>query len=217
MSTDEYERRYMSEGGLVYQSKARAPLLFLLLLLLPTLIAVPIVAAAALQPGAPASTWLAALPGPIITLVVGLLFAVLRATVTATHVHIQYGLFGPKIPLARIESCEAVSYDWKRYGGFGIRRGLDGSWAYNMMGDQGRAVRIVWRDESGDRVTTLLSSPDPEAFAAAVLRARGTTIERVVGRRVPTEDELAEAEREVEAELEAEGEAAREPTRRERG
>ena len=201
---DEYERKYMSEGGIVHQAKTRAPPLMQAIILSPAIIALLLSIVAASQSGATAG--LAALPGLVIGLVVWLLFSVLRATVTKTHVHIQYGLFGPKIPLERIESCEAVSYDWKRYGGFGIRRGRDGSWAYNMMGDQGRAVRIAWRDEGGERVTTLLSARDPESFASAVLRARGATQKRIA----PEDAEaVAEAEAELEAELEAEAERRR--------
>jgi hypothetical protein len=206
MSSDDYQRKYMSEGGIVYQSKARAPLLFHILVLSPSLISLPIVAAVASEPGASAWTWLTLLPSLAITVIVWFLFTVLRATVTKRHVHIQYGLFGPKIPLERIERCEAVTYDWKKYGGFGIRRASDGSWAYNMMGDQGRAVKLVWRDEVGDEVTTLLSSPDPEGFVAAVARASA----KPSGVRVDVDpDALAEAERELEAELEA---ASAEPT-----
>src|SRR6185369_5882216 len=102
-----------------------------------------------------------------------LLFAVLRITVTREAVLVQYGLFGPKIQLSQISDCAAVDYNWMDYGGWGIRRGRDGSWAYNMMGDAGRAVRIQWTDEKGKKQVTLLASPDPEGLARAVNDARG--------------------------------------------
>jgi hypothetical protein len=202
---DEYEEKFMSEGGLVYQTKSRAPLGFHLLVAAPALFSLLILGFVSMQPGVPATTLLAAIPTFLILLPIWLLFSVLRATVTRRHVHIQYGLFGPKIPLEAILGCEAVTYDWKKYGGWGIRRARDGSWAYNMMGDQGRAVRIQWRDSGGKTVTTLLSSPDPDGFVRAVAKARAAAEPPKV--RVATgasEVELREAERELEAELEAE-------------
>jgi len=144
VGADEYEQKYMGGGAIAYQSKAKAPRAFHALLLGVLLLSAAIVGtAAALTPGASPLLMFAVLPTLLILLPIWLLFAVLRATVTSTHVHIQYGLFGPKIPIESVESCESVSYDWKQYGGWGIRRGLDGSWAYNMMGDQGRAVKLV--------------------------------------------------------------------------
>ncbi len=209
---DEYERRYMGDGGIVYQCKTKAPAAFHWLVLLPPLFASLVLGITALATAAPAALMLAALPTFLITIPIWLLFSVLRATVTATHLHIQYGLFGPKIPLSSISKIEAVRYDWKQYGGFGIRRGRDGSWAYNMMGDQGRAVRIGWRDEKGRETVTLLSTTDPDALVAAVEKARaGSTSParaRIGAADAPksaaTDADVAEAERELESELEAE-------------
>jgi hypothetical protein len=99
------------------------------------------------------------------------LFAVLRFTVSEGAVDVQYGLFGPKIPTSAIESADAIDYDWKRFGGWGIRRSLDGEWMYNMPGDGGRAVRIVWRDEQGKRRVTNVGTPSPEPAVAAIRTA----------------------------------------------
>jgi hypothetical protein len=104
---------------------------------------------------------------------VALLFAVLRITVTRSEVIVQYGLFGPRIPVSAIQDCQAVKYNWMTYGGWGIRRGRDGSWAYNMVGDAGRAVRIEWTDTKGKKQVTLVASPNPDALARAVNEARG--------------------------------------------
>jgi hypothetical protein len=108
---------------------------------------------------------------PVLALV-WLMFSVLRVTVSAGSLKVQYGLFGPEIPIAAIESAEATSYDWKRFGGWGIRRGRGGEWIYNMPGDGGRAARIVWRDAKGRRRVVLIGSPRAEALAAAVQGAR---------------------------------------------
>jgi hypothetical protein len=206
---DEYERKYMGEGGIAYQSKAKAPGTFHAIFSLPVLLsAVILTITAALSPGAP--PWLPALSllQVAVMLPIWLLFAVLRATVTSTHVHIQYGVFGPKIPLENVIRCESATYDWKKYGGWGIRRGTDGSWAYNMMGDQGRAVRIVWRDDRGKETTTLVSARDPDAFVRAVTEMKAKRSAPKVRIRdtasAATSTDVAEAEREVESMLEAE-------------
>ena len=54
-------------------------------------------------------------------------------------VKIQFGLFGPTIPMEAIVNAEAISYDWKKFGGWGIGYSR-GEWMYNVPGDGGRAV-----------------------------------------------------------------------------
>jgi hypothetical protein len=143
-----------------------------------------------------------------------LLFAVLRVSVTREALHVQYGLFGPKIPIEDVERCEAVDYDWKQFGGWGIRYGRDGSTVYNMLGDQGRAVKVVYKKGQAKK-TVLLSSRDPERLAAAVNQARAAALGGArAGRRIeaaPATDAAAEqAEREALAEAEAAAEQAEE-------
>lgn len=148
------------EGVVLYRDKRRAPwqihALFGVIGGLYALLAV-------VQPWA-----LVALP-PL--LVVWLLFAVLRVTVSEGHVNVQYGLFGPRIPIAAIESAERMTYDWKAYGGWGIRRPGERVWAYNMPGDEGQAVRIVWHDDRGQR-TTVIGSRHAARIAEAIAHAR---------------------------------------------
>lgn len=162
---DAYERAYMAgEGTVLYRDKLRAPW---------PLHAIFAAAALAVVGAAAAS-------GELLGLVIGLpalavvwlLLAVLRVTVSEGAVKVQYGVFGPTIPVAAIEGAEAVSYDWKQFGGWGIRRSRDGAWIYNMPGDGGRAVRITWRDGRGRRRVTLVGSRRAELLARAIARGR---------------------------------------------
>lgn len=216
---DAYQAEHMAQGALYYD-KIRAPLAYHLLLLLPLVMGLGSgIAAASL------STPAAMVPSIVSTVVlsfVWLLFSVLRISVTRDEVFVQYGLFGPRIPVRDIRHCAAVSYDWKRYGGWGIRYGRDGSVAYNMLGDHGRAVEIVY-EKGGKEHKLLLASRDPERLAAAVERARAEAaalriaepaevVEPVdpVERVEPAKDEItrqAEAEAEAIA-AEAQAEAA---------
>lgn len=163
---DLYERKYMSDEGLVlHRAKAQAPKWLQAMLLLPVVGMIP---TAFLTPGG----WLAAAIALPVSFLLWVFFSVLRVTVSEHHVNIQYGLFGPKIPISAIDDAEATTYDWKKFGGWGIKRSLDGEWIYNMPGDQGRAVRIVWRTPKGRRRVTLIGSRDHHALARAIAEAR---------------------------------------------
>src|SRR5690606_33775091 len=89
-------------------------------------IATLIVVSAAMSSGG----WIGAAIGLPILALFSLLFSVLRVTVSQGHVNVQLGLFGPKIPIAAIESAEPLDYDWKQFGGWGIRLNSKGEWMY---------------------------------------------------------------------------------------
>ena len=173
---DPYEAKYMSgPDGALYFAKMTAPRFFHLLFLLPLLVS----AGSALVTHAP-------LLVPLLTVIplflVWILFSALRISVTSKEVHVQYGLFGPRIPIESIESCEACEYDWKQYGGWGIRYGRDGSVAYNMLGDGGRAVRITYKKGTKTK-KLLLAAKDPERLATAIHQARAMAV-RGAGARI---------------------------------
>ena len=166
-TVDPYERQYMKGEGLVlYRDKQRTPWLL-----------TAAIAAAGLGMLVPvflgqAGAWIGAVVGLPILFLVLMLFAVLRVTVSQGKVQVQYGLFGPTIPISAIEAVAPTEYAWTRFGGWGIRRGPDGSWLYNMPGDQGRAVRIEWRDAKGRRRVTLIGSKNHLELANTIEKAR---------------------------------------------
>jgi hypothetical protein len=84
-------------------------------------------------------------------LLLGLSFAVLRVRVTTECVDIDYGMIGPKIPLAAIESVEAVVHRHRSPLRWGVSPLGKGEWLYSIAGDEGRAVKIVWRGPNGQR------------------------------------------------------------------
>jgi hypothetical protein len=166
---DPYEAKYMSgPDGALYFAKMTAPRFFHLLFLLPLLVST----GSALVSHAPI---LVPLLSAIPLFLVWILFSTLRISVTAKEVHVQYGLLGPRIPIEAIESCEACEYDWKQYGGWGIRFGRDGSIAYNMLGDGGRAVRITYK-KGAKLKKVLLAARDPERLATAIQQARAMAL-----------------------------------------
>lgn len=163
---DSYESEYMrGEGMVLYRDKTRSP--WQLHAICGTVAAMMIAAAIA----APAA-WVGSAFGLLLIGFLWVLFSVLRVTVSEGHVNVQLGLFGPKIPIAAIESVEALEYDWKQFGGWGIRLNSKGEWMYNLPGDGGRAVRLVWRDRKGRRKVTYVASRQSEQLAATIERAR---------------------------------------------
>jgi hypothetical protein len=105
-------------------------------------------------------------------MLLGLFFGVLRVKITPEHVDIHYGMIGPKIPLTAIERIEPVQHDYSSFLRWGISPIGRGEWLYAVAGDQGRAVKIVWRSPSGKRRVHYIGSPDHEALASAITGAR---------------------------------------------
>ncbi len=98
----------------------------------------------------------------------GLVFSVVRVKVTAEFVEVQYGLWGPKIPISAIESVEAVTHEYRSPLRWGISPIARGEWLYSIAGDEGRAVKIIWRTSSGRRRVHYLGSLDHEGLAASI-------------------------------------------------
>lgn len=204
---DEYVSKYMEGGDALAVSKKRMPAWWFALMALPgggLLLAslmgvltggVPVV-------GAIASTLLSLM---LVTMM-ALVFSHLRMVVTEHALHVQLGLWGPKIPLDRIQSIRACPYDWKKYGGWGIRYGLDGSFCYSIPGGTGECVEIAWLNEKGKTVRHVVSSDDAADIVATVERARSARGIAATGVRV--ESSAAAAAEPVE--LDASSDAAAE-------
>ncbi len=103
--------------------------------------------------------------------------ATLRTTVTAENVYIQMGIIGPTIPVDSIVSAKAVDYSWVKYGGWGVRFSIfDGSIAYNVMSDKGKAVEIEYK--KGNKIKKVLVSSHQNALLAdAIQRAMAGELE----------------------------------------
>ncbi len=169
---DQYEREFMGGGTVLHRDKMVWRHRWLLYVpALATMLATVVTAGLA-STGAEA-VWVpfALAAGTLFFGSLSLLFAVIRSVVTTEHLHVQYGLWGPRIPIDAIESCEVTDYDWTEYGGWGIKYSGAG-WAYTVWGQSQKVVKVSWRD--GDTVkTAVFSAEDPVAVAKAVQRARG--------------------------------------------
>jgi hypothetical protein len=159
----EYERRYMSEGHSLFRSRQVMPWWWFALWGFFGLLSV----VACVADNAPGGLLIAL---PSLTLIT-FLFSHLRVNLTDRDVHVQYGVFGPRIALDRIVSCGSGEYSMLRFGGFGIKRSLDGTWAFSVPG-AGRCVEIAWRDDKGTLRKVAVTSPEADALAQAINQAR---------------------------------------------
>lgn len=94
--------------------------------------------------------------------------------ITPDEVRIHYGIANRKrISRDNIVGCEVISASFRRYGGIGVRYGLDGTWAYTTS--FGPAVRISLSEGK----PFVFSSKDPEKICSIIeeLKTRHTTQE----------------------------------------
>lgn len=164
---DRYESEYMAAEGGVIHERRRMPGWFFALM--GAILAIEV--GATIATGNPLPALLAV---PIVAAVT-LLLSHLRVVLTETHLHIQYGLWGPKIAVADIVSAKVEPYSMMRYGGFGIRRSLDGVWAYSTPGGNGQALVIEIREPKGGTRKVCITLDQAERFRELIetLRGRG--------------------------------------------
>jgi len=163
IAADPFEREYMPGDGMVlYRDKMAARIRAT-----PSWLGV---GALLLVVAISMSPWLLLFEG-LLLVVMWLVFGVLRVTVSERTVTVKLGLLGPTIPVAAVESAIAFDYRWGAFGGWGIRRGAGGT-MYNVIGDGGRAVKIVWHTEAGARTVTYVGTRTADELARAINRAR---------------------------------------------
>jgi len=96
----------------------------------------------------------------------------MRIQVNKERLSVDYGLFNHKtIQLSDVVSCEPTKASFRKYGGVGIRLGLDGSWAYTTS--LGHAVRI--QRMSGRPFVFSTSTPEEVCNIVNQMRARKST------------------------------------------
>ena len=106
---------------------------------------------------------------------VALNFLVLTVAVTADFVEFSYGVFRRRLAWPQVTGYSVQRYDWKRYGGWGLRFGLHGRRAWSVPGvPEGVSFKV---EHNGKRREYFVSSRRPEEFAGTVARASRRTQE----------------------------------------
>jgi hypothetical protein len=98
-------------------------------------------------------------------LVLFLNFRGIKIQLSSEELIVEYGFFNHKhIRMDDIVSCNLVKASFRRFGGVGVRYGLDGSWAYTTS--FGNAVEIVPKKGR----TFVFSSNNPEKICQIINR-----------------------------------------------
>jgi hypothetical protein len=121
-----------------------------------------------------------------------LVFMTLRTSVTASHVHVALGLFGPKIDIGDIEKAEVVRGAAARAGGWGIRFGLNGVVTYSVPRLLRDCVQITYRRGRRLRKVRVMSA-EPARLVGAIEAARARTRMPVEGRTKGAAEHVNEA------------------------
>jgi hypothetical protein len=98
-----------------------------------------------------------------------LTLSVVRTIVTEHSVNVKFGLWGPEIPLSAIRSAKVVDYDWMKFGGWGIRRAMDGTWAYVPGGK--RVLELCFTEGNKER-RILVGCENPDETARKIEQGR---------------------------------------------
>ena len=168
---DDFEAQMASGRTILHRQKLASPRIFHPLMFIAFLAALFILGPNAIAEGT-LQAWLGL--GWILGVVsfIWSMFYALRTTVTPEKVNIKFGLLGPSIPIDKIVHCEAEEYWALKYGGYGVRYApWNGTWAFNMLGDKGKAVRIHYKTLFGVR-KVVVSSLHPNVLADAINQAR---------------------------------------------
>ncbi|MEM1417199.1 MAG: hypothetical protein AAGH15_20035 [Myxococcota bacterium] len=121
-----------------------------------------------------------------------LTLSVVRTVVSAGEVQVRLGLWGPHVAMEDVLAARVRNYPLAKYGGWGIKRGWDGSMAYTILGGTRRVVELTYRD-GGREHTAVFSASDPEGVVAAIARAKGLGPRARVAEAVQVEEVPVEA------------------------
>jgi hypothetical protein len=199
---DEYERRYMGADEALARERVRMAwwghAIFLAAL------------AWALESAVARHDFLSLILPLILISIVWLVFSTLRVAVTRAAVHVQLGVFGPKIAIGDIERAEVARGSIVRMG-WGLRYGLDGTVTYSVPSAARDYLRIVYKRGRGRRVVRVMSA-DPGRLVRAIEVARG----KADGLRVASSMDVAEPLASEEEELAASSVGERDSAQKQR-
>ncbi len=167
---DEYTAQYMEGGRARIVTKQRMPGWFFAIMGVSSLAIV----GSGLATGA-----LVSMVGVIPLVLVTLLLSHLRVVVTDDALHVQYGLWGPKVAVEDITRCEVQRYDPMRFGGWGLKRSIDGTMAYSVPGGEGECIALEITEGAKTR-KVVITTPNAASVALAIEEARA----RKLGSRV---------------------------------
>jgi hypothetical protein len=108
---------------------------------------------------------------PLLVFAIWLFFSTLRTVVTPRHLHVQLGIWGPRIPIEDIVDAKAIDGSSFMTLGWGIRYSFAGGVTYSVPAFGRRYLLVEYR-RGGHRRFVRVMSEDPERLVRAIARAR---------------------------------------------
>lgn len=92
-------------------------------------------------------------------------FFYLRIRITETEFTVSYGVFRLHIPRTEIKACEAADFSWKTYFGWGMRPGIDGTFAWTSRGHKGIRIETKGRNyvistDNAEKICEIIMGPE---------------------------------------------------------
>ena len=153
------------EKSILYQEKQRTYLIFYVLLIV--ILAIELLAI--IVQLVVARDIMNAVPSLALSIILFMAFSFvlinffyLRLRITEEDFEVSYGVFRLRIPTEQILACQPANFSWRTYLGWGMRPGLDGTFAWTSRGRKGVRIETKGRNyvistANADKICEILS------------------------------------------------------------
>ncbi|MBI5573201.1 MAG: hypothetical protein HY919_01435 [Elusimicrobia bacterium] len=89
-------------------------------------------------------------------------FDKMQTTITDRGIKVQFGIFKKFIPKENILACSPFLYNWRNFGGWGIRRSGDNTTAYSVVSTGKHSIRITYLNKHQQKADLVISTIEEE-------------------------------------------------------
>lgn len=93
-------------------------------------------------------------------------FEKLRTTITDRGIVVQFGIFRKFVPKEIILTCGSYPYDWKYFGGWGIRWTGRKTVAYSVIGLGTHSIKLTYQNKYQQKATLVISTLQEEKICS---------------------------------------------------
>ena len=105
-------------------------------------------------------------------------FEKMQTTITDEGIKVQFGIFKKFIPKENILVCSPFLYNWKDFGGWGIRRSGDNTTAYSVLGTGKHSVKIIYLNKHQQKADLVISTIEEEKICNLLMQFKSSTTNR---------------------------------------
>ena len=97
-------------------------------------------------------------------------FEKMQTTITGEGIKVQFGIFKKFVPKENILACSPFLYNWKNFGGWGIRRSGDNTTAYSVLGTGKHSIRITYLNKHQQKADLVISTIEEEKICNLLMQ-----------------------------------------------